>query len=150
MLFNPHSHIGAARADIDPKGGDAVGQELRLVGFLEEKQIALLHVSQMVERGFDLAHHHAHIEFGVTNGNRQVFAPNFVGLLVAIAGGYAVAQLVAQRLQSGVGVDQIHETFAARCGRFSVKACQHHQIVFVGNLRKLWVDLGADLFAVDF
>ena len=77
----------------------------------------------------------------VAHGHSQVFAPFLVGLLVAVAGLNAAAQQIAHRFERGIGVDQVHETLAAGAAGIRVKAAEHHQIVFVGNLGKLRVDL---------
>jgi len=56
LFFNPHSHIRAAGTDIDPEGGDVIGQKLRQLRFLEEKHVAFLHGLSMVQCGFDVSH----------------------------------------------------------------------------------------------
>ena len=92
LFFNPHSHIGAAGTDIDPERGHVIGQELRQFGLLEEQHVAFLHGLQMVQGRFDMAHVDFDVYVRITHSNCQIFTPDFVRFLIAIAGGHAVAQ----------------------------------------------------------
>ena len=140
LFFNTHRDMRAARADVDTERGHLVGDELGQFRFFEVKQIALLHGLQVVQGGFDLTHHHLDIHLGIAHRFGQIFAPDFVRLFVAVASLHAVAKQLTQRLEGRIGVDQIHEAFAAGRGRIGFESVKHDQIILVGDLGKLGID----------
>ena len=122
----------------------AVDQQTGQVGFLEEEHVAFFHGFNFTKRRFNATQQDPRFQAGAVNSFFQLFAPLFVGLVVAVAGLNAAAQQFANGFERGVGVHEVNETLCVHVA-FGFKARQDDQVIFVSDLGKLGVDFRADV-----